>query len=119
MQDLQFGVSVARGWSDAAGLHDAARRGEQLGFDVVTAADHLGGQSPFQVLATAAAVTERVRLRTYVLDAYFWNPALLAREVATLDVLSGGRAEIGVGAGHYSRKEFSSAGNEPSRTSAA
>jgi probable F420-dependent oxidoreductase len=57
----------------------------------------------------AAAVTTRVRLRTYVLDAYFWNPALLAREVATVDRLSGGRLELGVGAGHM-RHEHRDAG---------
>jgi probable F420-dependent oxidoreductase len=54
-------------------------------------------------------VTSRVRLRTYVLDAYFWNPALLAREVATLDLLSGGRVELGIGAGHM-RHEHVDAG---------
>ncbi len=61
------------------------------------------------MLAAAAAVTTRVRLRTYVLDAYFWNPALLAREAATLDLLSGGRLELGVGAGHM-RHEHVDAG---------
>ncbi len=50
-----------------------------------------------------------MRLRTYVLDAYFWNAALLAREVATLDRLSGGRVELGVGAGHM-RHEHDDAG---------
>lgn len=50
-----------------------------------------------------------MRLRTYVLDACFWNPALLAREVATLDRLSGGRVELGVGAGHM-RHEHVDAG---------
>lgn len=94
-----FGVSVGR-WSDGAALASAARAAEASGFDVLTAADHLGAPSPFTTLAAAAAVTARVRLRTYVLDAYFWNPALLAREVATLDLLSGGRVELGVGAGH-------------------
>src|SRR5205814_1190696 len=56
--------------------------------------------SPFVMLAAAAAVTTRVRLRTYVLNVGFWNPGLLARDVATLDVLSGGRVEVGLGAGH-------------------
>jgi probable F420-dependent oxidoreductase len=45
-------------------------------------------------------LSDRLRLRTYVLNIGFWNPALLAREIATLDVLSGGRAELGLGAGH-------------------
>ena len=78
----------------------AARWAEDAGFDVVTTADHVGGTSPFVMLSAAAVVTTRVRLRTYVLDYGFWNPGLLARDVATLDVLSGGRVEVGLGAGH-------------------
>ncbi|GAB2676633.1 TIGR03621 family F420-dependent LLM class oxidoreductase [Thalassiella azotivora] len=108
--DLRFGVSL-RDWTDGASLQALARSAEDAGMDVVTMADHLGAPAPFQVLATAAAATRTVRLRTYVLDAYFWNPALLAREVATLDVLSGGRVELGVGAGHM-RHEHEDAGLE-------
>src|SRR5512144_2211251 len=78
----------------------AARDAEAAGFDVLNAPDHLGNTAPFAILAAAAAVTERIRLRTYVLDVYFWNSALLAREVATVDALSGGRLELGLGAGH-------------------
>jgi len=105
---LRFGVSLA-GWSDGPALLAAARTAETAGFDIVTVADHLGHPAPFSALAAAAAVTTRVRLRTYVLDAYFWNPALLAREAATLDLLSGGRLELGVGAGHM-RHEHVDAG---------
>ncbi|HST86462.1 MAG TPA: TIGR03621 family F420-dependent LLM class oxidoreductase [Kineosporiaceae bacterium] len=82
----------------------AARTVEAAGFDVLNVADHLGNPSPFAVLAAAAAVTERVRLRSYVLNVYFWNSALLAREVATLDALSAGRFELGLGAGHMKRE---------------
>ncbi len=99
MTDLTFAVNLGRTGS-ASEVAGAARSAERAGLDTVTVADHLGSSAPFQLLAVAAAATERVRLRTYVLDAYFWNPALLAREVATLDVLSGGRVELGVGAGH-------------------
>jgi probable F420-dependent oxidoreductase len=81
-------------------LLTAARAAEEAGFDVLNAADHLGHPAPFGLLTAAATVTERVRLRTYVLNVYFWNPALLAREVATLDALSAGRFELGLGAGH-------------------
>jgi probable F420-dependent oxidoreductase len=106
--DLRFGVSLA-GWTDGPALLAAARTAEREGFDALTVADHLGHAAPFAALAAAAAVTSRVRLRTYVLDAYFWNPALLAREVATLDLLSGGRCELGIGAGHM-RHEHVDAG---------
>jgi probable F420-dependent oxidoreductase len=108
MTEIRFGVSLA-GWPDGPALLAAARTAENAGFDAVTVADHLGHPAPFAVLAAAAAVTTRVRLRTYVLDAYFWNPALLAREAATLDLLSGGRLELGVGAGHM-RHEHLDAG---------
>ncbi len=106
-QRLRFGVNLGRlgtagppGDDPADGPVAAARWAEEAGFDVVTTADHFGSTSPFVVLAAAAVVTTRVRLRTYVLDHGFWNPALLARDVATLDVLSGGRVEVGLGAGH-------------------
>jgi probable F420-dependent oxidoreductase len=105
---IRFGVSLA-GWTDGLALLAAARTAERAGFDVVTVADHLGHAAPFPVLAAAAAVTTRVRLRTYVLDSFFWNPALLAREAATLDLLSGGRLELGIGAGHM-RHEHVDAG---------
>ena len=98
---LRFGVNLGRltGPTDP-GPVAAARQAEADGFDVVSVADHVGSSAPFVMLGAAAAVTTRVRLRTYVLDYGFWNPGLLARDIATLDLLSGGRAEIGLGAGH-------------------
>src|SRR4051812_2717534 len=100
---LTFGASIGAHTSKDE-LLAAARTAEAAGFDVLTTADHLGYGAPFAVLAAAAAVTERVRLRTYVLNVYFWNSALLAREVATLDRLSAGRLELGLGAGHMQRE---------------
>ncbi|GAA4991095.1 TIGR03621 family F420-dependent LLM class oxidoreductase [Kineococcus glutinatus] len=105
---FEFGVNVGRAAS-RAGFADVVRRAGEAGFDVIAAPDHLGCLSPFVSLATAASLDPRLRLRTYVLDAGFWNAALLARDVATLDVLSGGRVELGVGAGHV-RDEHEDAG---------
>jgi hypothetical protein len=79
---------------------ETCRRGERHGYDTVFAADHLGVASPFPALVAAAAATQRLRVGTLVLNAPFWNPTLLAREVSTTDVLTGGRLELGLGAGH-------------------
>jgi probable F420-dependent oxidoreductase len=100
---LIFGAGIGT-HTTRDGMLSAARAAEAAGFDVLNTADHLGYTAPFAVLAAAAAVTERIRLRTYVLNVYFWNAALLAREVATLDALSAGRLELGLGAGHMKRE---------------
>jgi probable F420-dependent oxidoreductase len=99
MATLQFGVAF-HGAESAREFAHLVRRTSELGFDIFAAPDHLGMAGPFTVLAAAGAIDSGLRLRTYVLNAGFWNPALLAREVATLDLLSGGRAELGVGAGY-------------------
>ncbi|MFF4730747.1 LLM class F420-dependent oxidoreductase [Streptomyces mirabilis] len=85
------------------------RRAEELGYDVILVPDHLGMPAPFPSLVAAAEVTERPRLGTFVLNAGFWNPTLLAREVATTDTLTGGRLELGLGTG-YIRAEHDTAG---------
>ncbi|MDF5756788.1 TIGR03621 family F420-dependent LLM class oxidoreductase [Spongiactinospora sp. TRM90649] len=85
------------------------RRAEGLGYDVINVADHLGMPAPFPSLVLAGEVTERPRLGTFVLNAGFWNPVLLAREVATTDTLLGGRLDLGLGTG-YVKAEFEAAG---------
>src|SRR3954471_18805214 len=85
------------------------RQAEELGYDVILVPDHLGKVAPFPALVAAATVTERPRLGTFVLNAGFWNPALLAREVATTDALTGGRLELGLGTG-YVQAEHDTAG---------
>ncbi|MGI5341839.1 TIGR03621 family F420-dependent LLM class oxidoreductase [Streptomyces sp. CA-181903] len=107
-RSLRFAVNM---FSTGTGAEWRAkcRRAEELGYDVILVADHLGMPAPFPFLVAAAEVTERPRLGTYVLNAGFWNPALLAREVATTDQLTGGRLELGLGAG-YVRAEHESAG---------
>ena len=78
-----------------------AVRAEELGFDVVLAADHVGpGWSPIPTLSAIASATERIRLGTLVLNNDMRNPVQLAWEASTLDRLSGGRFELGLGAGH-------------------
>lgn len=78
-----------------------ARRAEELGFDVVLVSDHVGpGLSPLVALGAIAQATERIRLGTFVLNNDMRNPVQLAWEASTLDRLSKGRFELGLGAGH-------------------
>jgi probable F420-dependent oxidoreductase len=92
-------------------LVDKARWIEDLGFDTILIQDHLGMPSPFPLLVAAAEATSRVRLGTFVLNAGFYHPALLARDVATTDLLVDGRLELGLGAG-YAQAEYEAAGLE-------
>jgi probable F420-dependent oxidoreductase len=108
MSEMQFGVAF-HGASSQQEFRHLVSRADELGFDVFAAPDHLGMAGPFTALAAAGMISSRLRLRTYVLNIGFWNPALLAREVATLDVLSHGRAELGLGAG-YAKSEHDDAG---------
>ena len=82
-----------------------ARRIEAIGFGGLVVADHVTGNglSPFPALAVAAAATTTLRVGTLVLDNDFRNPLLLAREAATVDVISNGRLELGIGAGWHDR----------------
>src|SRR5664279_4015356 len=77
-----------------------ARRAESLGYDVFVVPDHLGHQlSPFAALSAVAAATTRIRLGAFVFANDYRHPLMLAREAATLDFLSNGRFELGLGAG--------------------
>jgi len=89
-------------------LQDKVKRLEDAGFDALHLPDHLGAPAPFPVLTAIAAATSTVRLGTYVLNAGFYKPALLARDAAEVDQLSGGRLDLGLGAG-YVREEFEAA----------
>ncbi len=85
----------------AGGWLDLARGAEEAGFESLYVPDHPGScAAPFVALAAAAAVTSRIRLGSYVSNAGVREPLLLASDVATLDVVSGGRAVFGLGAGH-------------------
>lgn len=106
-KDFRFGVGIHAVKSRVV-LQETARRLEGSGFDVLNVADHLGAVAPFPTLAAAAAATTTIRLGTYVLNACFYKPALLNRDIAGVDVLSDGRLEVGLGAG-YVREEFEAA----------
>jgi F420-dependent oxidoreductase-like protein len=95
-----------------ATLAEIARTAEEAGFDRIGVSDHvwqhpmMGGpvaNEPecYTVLSFLAANTERVGLTAMVSGVHFRHPAVLAKTVTTLDVLSGGRAWLGIGSGHY------------------
>ncbi|MFJ9566683.1 TIGR03621 family F420-dependent LLM class oxidoreductase [Streptomyces fuscichromogenes] len=105
---FRFGVNLLTP-APAAEWRAKCRRAEELGYDVLLVPDHLGMPAPFPALVAAAEATERPRLGTFVLNAAFWNPTLLAREVATTAALTGGRLELGLGTG-YVRAEHDRAG---------
>jgi probable F420-dependent oxidoreductase len=104
---FRFSIGIHTAKSSAA-LRDKAQRLEGLGFDALHLPDHLGAPAPFPVLTAIAAATSAVRLGTYVLNAGFYKPALLARDAAAVNDLSDGRLELGLGAG-YVREEFEAA----------
>ncbi|MFE9847255.1 LLM class flavin-dependent oxidoreductase [Streptomyces sp. NPDC005576] len=94
-------VSVQAQPRDAVSWIALARRLEADGYDALLAADHPGtAASPFVALAAAAAVTERIGVGSYVSQAGVREPLLLASDVATLDLVSDGRARLALGAGH-------------------
>lgn len=113
-RNFRFGV-VGESISTGAELAGTARRAEDLGYDALVLRDHFvtepfGDQlAPMVALASAASVTGTLRLGTMVLANDYRHPVMLAKEAATLDHLSGGRFELGIGAG-WLREEYEAAG---------
>lgn len=125
---MKAGVIVPQGWT---GEYDGweprrawerslalARKAEELGFESIWAFDHFHTVpeptdeltfESFTFLTALAAATERVRLGHIVLSNGFRNPALVAKMASTLDVISGGRFELGIGAG-WKRDEWEAYG---------
>jgi probable F420-dependent oxidoreductase len=110
MRTFRFLGIAAPDIVDARGLVASARRAESMGFDALVMPDHLLDQhAPVPALATVAAATEKLRIGTFVLNVGLRHPAVLAQDLASLDVLSGGRLEIGIGAG-WNRPEHDAVG---------
>jgi F420-dependent oxidoreductase-like protein len=108
-QAMHFGVTlpqIKRTWAEA---RDAATEFDRLGFDSVWVCDHLYGVpmpnlpifEAWSELAAVAAITSRVELGTLVTPVNFRNPAVLAKQVATIDHVSGGRTVVGLGSGWF------------------
>src|SRR3984893_9530325 len=99
MRAFRF-LATADGYPGMAELTSLARKAEAVGCSAFVVPDHLIGQyGAVPLLAVVAAATERLRVGTFVLNAGLRHPPVLAQDLATLDVLSGGRLEIGLGAG--------------------
>ena len=106
-KDFRFGMSM-RFIKSRAAFVDKVKQAEDIGFDVLCVPDHLGAVAPIPALTAAAMVTDKLKLSMYVLNAAFYKPALLSRDLGDLDKLSDGRLEIGLGTG-YVKEEFDAA----------
>ena len=118
-----YGFSFPSGQISFADATGWARRAEDLGFDSVWVSDHffysfarygadpspIASLEPLTTLAGVAAVTDRIRLGTLVLCAAFRHPALLAKAATSIDLVSGGRLDLGLGAG-WLAEEFEAFG---------
>jgi probable F420-dependent oxidoreductase len=103
-------LADAVGVSSARELGERARAAEDLGVTTFVLPDHLVAQpAPMPYLAAVAALTERMRISAFVLNNDLRHPAVLAQELATLDVLSEGRLDVAVGAG-WNESEYRAIG---------
>ena len=94
----------------AASWAEQARKAEDLGYSALLMPDHFGDQlAPMPALMAAADATTTLRLGTLVFDNDYRHPLVLAKEAATLDLLSGGRLELGLGAG-WMRTDYEQSG---------
>ena len=119
---IGLGLPVSGTWATPGTLRHVASRADELGFDSLWAFQRLlhpvdqdwgsayhSVQDPLTSLAYAAAVTSRIRLGVAVLMAPYYAPIVLAKALTTVDVLSGGRLDVGIGLG-WSAQEFSAVG---------
>jgi probable F420-dependent oxidoreductase len=109
MQPFRF-LADAREIATLDELRQTARRAEAIGIDTLVIPDHLIPQlAPVPAMAAIAAISERLRISAFVLNNDLRHPAVLAQELASLDVLSGGRLDIAIGAG-WNRAEYEAIG---------
>lgn len=109
LHPFRFGVTAPTVLSGPAWV-ERVRRIEGLGYSIVHVPDHFRDQlAPVPALTAAATATTRLRVGSLVFSNDFRHPVVLAKEAATLDVLSGGRFELGLGSG-WLREEYDQAG---------
>jgi probable F420-dependent oxidoreductase len=96
---FRFGIQLHAG-ATAEAWRESARKAEDLGYDTLFLPDHFGDQlAPVPALQAAADATTTLKVGALVFDNDYKHPVVLAKEMATMDVLSGGRVEFGIGAG--------------------
>lgn len=106
---FRFGLQVAKANSGRA-WRDRARKTEDQGFSTLFMPDHFDDQfAPLPALAAAAEATTELRLGALVMDNDYRHPVVHAKELATVDVISNGRLELGIGAG-WMRTDYDSSG---------
>jgi len=119
---LGFGLPVSGSWATPAIMRDIAQQAEQAGYASLWTFQRLlhpvegewgptyhSVADPLVSLGYAAALTERIRLGVAIVNAPFYSPILLAKQLATLDLVSGGRLDAGLGLG-WAHEEFAAAG---------
>src|SRR2546429_1134948 len=115
MTAMLFGLNVSTSAEPGSDPVADARKAEALGFDFVSASDHLHGETPsletWTMLSWIAAGTSRMRVATRVLGVPYRHPAVVAKMAETFDRLSGRRLILGLGAG-ASDEEFRALGLE-------
>jgi probable F420-dependent oxidoreductase len=95
---------MAERGQSATHWREVAQRAEALGYDTLLMPDHITDQlAPIAALTAAADATTTLRIGSFVFDNDYRNPVMLAKEATTLDLLSGGRLEFGLGAGWNTR----------------
>ncbi|MFX0181000.1 MAG: LLM class flavin-dependent oxidoreductase [Candidatus Hodarchaeota archaeon] len=113
---IKFGVilHVTAPWANWKNFLKITHEAERLGYDSIWVTDHLlspkgrsHGFEAWTILSALAAVTKKIRLGTYVICNQFRHPSLLAKMVSTIDHISNGRFELGIGAGWFKEEHIS------------
>ena len=109
MRPFRFGVQFSKSQSGSE-YRSTVKKIEDLGFSTVFCPDHFDDQwAPTVALTVAAEVTESLKVGALVYDVDYRHPVTLAKEIATLDLISEGRVEFGIGAG-WMRTDYESSG---------
>ena len=115
MKPFRF-LADARDIASVDELRETARRAEAIGIDTLAIPDHLIQQlAPMAAMAAIVSVSDRLRVTGFVLNNDLRHPAVMAQELASIDVLSGGRLDVAIGGG-WNRAEYEAIGLPFDRT---